>query len=214
MNQSDTLDLQQQLQRLRLVPVISLPSVEAGLKLSEILIRCRLPIAEITFRTACAPEAIAAIKKTFPELLLLAGTVVTAQQADQAVIHGAAAIVSPGFTSKMADYCREKIIPFYPGVCTPSEVQMAMDAGLKLLKFFPAEIAGGIKMISLFQALYPSISFMPTGGINIKNIQSYLSFDNIVCCGGSWLCPEKLMIEGRWEEIEKRVTAAVKALAQ
>jgi len=140
--------------------------------------------------------------------------VVTAQQADQAVIHGAAAIVSPGFTSQMADYCREKIIPFYPGVCTPSEVQMAMDAGLKLLKFFPAEIAGGIKMISLFQALYPSISFMPTGGINIKNIQSYLSFDNIVCCGGSWLCPEKLMIEGRWEEIEKRVTAAVKALAQ
>ena len=213
-NPSNTIDMQQQLQRLRLVPVISLPSVEAGLKLSEILIKCKLPVAEITFRTACAPEAIAAIKKTFPELLLLAGTVVTRQQLDQAVLNGAAAIVSPGFTLQMAQYSREKNIPFYPGVCTPSEVQQAMDAGLKLLKFFPAEIAGGIKMISLFQALYHGISFMPTGGINLKNIQSYLCFDNIICCGGTWLCPEQLMIEERWEEIDKRVTAAVEALAQ
>lgn len=214
MNQSEITEIKKQLQKLRLVPVVSLPSVEAGLKLSKILIRCKLPIAEITFRTACAPDAIAAISKKFPELLLLAGTVLTAQQVEQASLSGAAAIVSPGFTPEMAAYCRKKHMPFYPGVCTPSEVQMAMAAGLNLLKFFPAENAGGIKMISLFQAIYPDVSFMPTGGINIDNILNYLSLDNIACCGGTWLAPEKLMIEQRWEEIEQMVTSAVEAIGQ
>ncbi len=206
--------LQGTLQKLRLVPVISLPSVKAGLKLSEILLKCNLPVAEITFRTACGPEAIAAINKEYPELLLLAGTVLTPSQVDLAVESGAAAIVSPGFTPQMAAYCRQKTVPFYPGICTPSEVQMAMDDGLTSLKFFPAENAGGIQMISLFKAIYPDMTFMPTGGIKLENIASYLHLDNVVCCGGTWLAPEQLMVEERWEEIEKRVISAVQIIAQ
>jgi 2-dehydro-3-deoxyphosphogluconate aldolase/(4S)-4-hydroxy-2-oxoglutarate aldolase len=214
MKPSETAFLQETLQKLRLVPVISLPSVKAGLMLSEILLRCNLPVAEITFRTACGPESISAIKKEYPELLLLAGTVLTPPQVDLAVESGAAAIVSPGFTPQMAAYCRQKAVPFYPGICTPSEVQMAMDAGLTSLKFFPAENAGGIQMISLFKAIYPDMTFMPTGGIKLENIASYLHLDNVVCCGGTWLAPEQLMVEERWEEIEKRVISAVQIIAQ
>jgi len=113
----------------------------------------------------------------------------------------------------MAAYCRQKAIPFFPGICTPSEVQMAMDAGLTILKFFPAENAGGIQMLSLFQAIYPDITFMPTGGIKLENIASYLHLNNVACCGGTWLAPEQLMVEGRWEEIEKRIIAAVQLIA-
>lgn len=213
MNTSKTEALKRKLQRLRLVPVVSLPTVEAGLKLSEILVRCSLPVAEITFRTACASEAMSAVKAKYPELLLIAGTVLTLDQVDQAVAAGAAGIVSPGFTPKMAAYCRGKGIPFCPGVCTPSEVQMAMEEGLDLLKFFPAENAGGLTTVSLFRAIYQHITFMPTGGINRDNLRSYLAFDNILCCGGTWLSPEQLMVEGSWGEIEKRVQEAVKIVA-
>lgn len=213
MKQSETENLQETLQKLRLVPVISLPTVEAGLMLSEILLRSNLPVAEITFRTSCAQEAMSAIKKTYPELLLLAGTVLTTPQVDLAISSGAAGIVSPGFTPQMAAYCRQKAVPFFPGVCTPSEVQMAMDAGLTALKFFPAEEAGGIQMLSLFQAIYANITFMPTGGIKLENIASYLHLNNVLCCGGTWLAPEQLMIEGRWKEIEKRIIAAVQIIS-
>lgn len=210
----ETAFLHKTLHKLRLVPVISLPSVEAGLMLSEILLMCNLPVAEITFRTACAPEAIAAIKKEYPELLLLAGTILTPPQVDQAIESGVTGIVSPGFSPQMAAYCRQKAVPFFPGICTPSEVQMAMDVGLTVLKFFPAESAGGIQMLSLFQAIYPDITFMPTGGIKFENIASYLHLNNVVCCGGTWLAPEQLMIEGRWKEIKKRIIAAVEVIAQ
>lgn len=202
-------DLDAQLQKLQLVPVVSLPSVEAGLKLAEILLRCSLPVAEITFRTPCAAEAMSAVHKRFPEILLIAGTVLTPEQVDVAVNAGAAGIVSPGFTSRMARYCREVGVPFYPGVCTPSEVQMALGEGLRSLKFFPAELSGGLKMVSLFGAIYQDIHFMPTGGIHEENLLRYLECDNVLCCGGTWLSPEQLMVEEKWEEIEERVKNAV-----
>ncbi len=205
--------IQEKLKTLRLVPVVSLPSVEAGLKLAEILLRSNLPVAEITFRTACAVDAMTVITKKYPELLLLAGTVLTPDQVDAAVGAGAAAIVSPGFTTMMATYCREKEVPFFPGVCTPSEVQHAMEAGLSSLKFFPAENSGGLKSISLFGAIYQAVNFMPTGGINIETLLSYLSQKNVLCCGGTWLSPEQLMIDGKWDEIEARVLTAVKTIA-
>lgn len=205
--------LQRELHNLKLVPVVSLPSVEAGLKLAEILIKCGLPVAEITFRTACAADAMSAIHKQFPDLLLLAGTVLTPKQADIAVASGASAVISPGFTPIMAKYCKEEDIVYCPGVCTPSEVQMAMEAGLSSLKFFPAENSGGLKMIALFKAIYQDINFMPTGGINLGNLQSYLDQNNILCCGGTWLAPEKLMVEEKWEEIERIITDAVTALS-
>lgn len=205
--------LQKKLHNLKLVPVVSLPSVDAGLKLAEILIKCGLPVAEITFRTACAADAMSAIHKHFPDLLLLAGTVLTPKQADMAIASGASAVISPGFTPKMAEYCNEKDIVYCPGICTPSEVQMAMEAGLTSLKFFPAENSGGLKMIALFKAIYQDINFMPTGGINLGNLKCYLDQNNILCCGGTWLAPEKLMVEEKWEEIEKIIADAVTALS-
>lgn len=212
MTTAKMIGLEAQLRKYRLVPVVSLPSVEAGLKLAELLVRCSLPVAEITFRTACAAEAMTEIDKAYPELLLLAGTVLTPEQADAAVQAGAKAIVSPGFTVKMAEYCRDANIPFYPGVCTPGEVQLAREEGLRSLKFFPAEMSGGLKMISLFGAIYQDVTFMPTGGINQENLLGYLACGNVLCCGGTWLSPEQLMVAGQWQEIEKRILAAVSIL--
>ncbi len=202
--------LQETLSQYRLVPVVSLPSAEAALKLMEILAGCRLPVIEITFRTTSALEGIAAISKAFPAAEILAGTVLSESQAVQAIDAGAAAIVSPGFSPKMADFCNRREIPFFPGVCTPSEVQMAMDAGLETLKFFPADMAGGSRMLALFQSLYQDIMFMPTGGISPDNLPDYLSCANVLCCGGTWLSPHSLMAEGRWEEIEQRISDAVR----
>jgi 2-dehydro-3-deoxyphosphogluconate aldolase/(4S)-4-hydroxy-2-oxoglutarate aldolase len=198
----------QELQTLRLVPVVSLASVADGLRLAEVLLEAGLPVMEITYRTACAAEALDAISSRFSELLLIAGTVLTPAQVDSAVAAGAQAIVSPGFTPQLASYCRSREIDLFPGVCTPSEVQMAAEAGLNILKFFPAEQAGGLKMLMMFRALYQDIRFMPTGGINPDNLLDYLKLDNIICCGGTWLCPEQLMVEDRWDEIAARLSEA------
>lgn len=198
-----------QLESLRLVPVVSLPSVDAGLRLAELLLRRRLGVIEITYRTACAGEAIERICRELPELPVIAGTVLSDEQVDQAVAAGVKGIVSPGFTSRLAAHCRQREIPFFPGVCTPSEVQAAHEEGLSYLKFFPASLSGGTKIIDLFNALYPEVRFMPTGGINQDNLMDYLGRTNVLCCGGTWLCPEQLMIDGRWDEIENRVARAV-----
>lgn len=205
-------ELEAQLQTMKLVPVVALPSVEAGMKLAELLVRCGLPVAEVTFRTDCAVEAMSVIHERYPDILLLAGTVLTPQQVDSAVNAGAKGIVSPGYTARMAAYCRKIDIPFYPGVCTPSEVQVAVEDGLSSLKFFPAEMSGGLKMVSLFGAIYQNVSFMPTGGIQEKNLLQYLECENILCCGGTWLSPEQLMVEERWGEIEQRIQSAVALL--
>ena len=208
MNRDKTRDHIQELQTLRLVPVVSLASVADGLRLAEVLLEAGLPVMEITYRTACAAEALEAISSRFSELLLIAGTVLTPAQVDSAVAAGAQAIVSPGFTPQLASYCRSREIDLFPGVCTPSEVQMAAEAGLNILKFFPAEQAGGLKMLMMFRALYQDIRFMPTGGINPDNLLDYLKLDNIICCGGTWLCPEQLMVEDRWDEIAARLSEA------
>ncbi len=208
MNRDKTRDQIQELQTLRLVPVVSLASVADGLRLAEVLLEAGLPVMEITYRTACAAEALDAISSRFSELLLIAGTVLTPAQVDSAVAAGAQAIVSPGFTPQLASYCRSREIDLFPGVCTPSEVQMAAEAGLNILKFFPAEQAGGLKMLMMFRALYQEIRFMPTGGINPDNLLDYLKLENIICCGGTWLCPEQLMVEDRWDEIAARLSEA------
>ena len=199
----------EQLGQLRLVPVVSLPTVEAGLQLAELLLRRGLGVIEITYRTECAGEAIERVCREFPELLVIAGTVISQEQVDQAVAAGVRGIVSPGFTPRLSAHCRQREIPFFPGVCTPSEVQAAREEGLSCLKFFPASLSGGTKMIDLFNALYPEVRFMPTGGINQENLMDYLGRANVLCCGGTWLCPEQLMINSRWEEIENRITRAV-----
>jgi len=206
-------DLLRLLKRMRVVPVVSLPSAEVAVTLAEVLLRCRLPVMEVTFRTAHAAAGLAAISSLFPQMQLLAGTVITPQQVDAAIDAGAAGIVSPGFSPKLGEYCAARNIRFFPGVCTPSEVQTAMEAGFTALKFFPAEKMGGVGSLELFQVLYQQAWFMPTGGIKPENIASYLALDNVLCCGGTWLCPERLMAEGKWGEIERLVQEAAKLVA-
>lgn len=207
------MNLIERLGRLRLVPVVSLPSVDAGLRLAELLLECSLPVIEVTFRTKYAAGAIERITREYPDVMLIAGTVLGPDHVDRARASGARAIVSPGFTTQLADYCRSKSVDFFPGVCTPSEVQLARESGLNYLKFFPASLSGGPAMLSLFKALYPDTRFMPTGGINLENLRDYLALDNVLCCGGTWLSPEQLMADGEWQEIRNRVSGAVELLS-
>jgi len=206
-------EIEGKLRKYQLVPVASLPTIESGGRLSEVLYHCNLPVVEITFRTPWAADGIREIRRNFPGMLVLAGTVLTPAQAALAVDAGAVALVSPGFSHHLAEFCRDNDVVYYPGVCTPSEVQSALDFGLDQLKFFPAEMSGGTAMLSLFREIYPSVSFIPTGGINIDTITAYLNLDNVTCCGGTWLCPESLMAEANWKEIENRVTVALAHIA-
>ena len=200
--------IQEKLEKAKIVPVVGLPSASSAVKLADLLVARRLPIIEVTFRTSAAVEGMAAIKKAHPEVLVIAGTVLTSSHVDQAIDAGASAIVSPGFTPALATHCDKKQIPFFPGVSTPSEIQAALEAGLETLKFFPAELAGGVKMLSAFGAVYQNTHFMPTGGITPENLEAYLKLANVVCCGGTWLCPGQLMVEDRWDEIEERILNA------
>ena len=166
--------------------------------------------AEVTFRTDAAEESIKIMTEAFPDMLVGAGTVLTAEQVDQAVKAGAKFIVSPGFDPEIVDYCILKDIPVFPGCITPSEVAQAVKRGLKVIKFFPAEQFGGIAAIKALAAPYTDIKFMPTGGINPKNLENYLSDDKIIACGGSWMVKGNLIKEGRFDEIRILTAEAVK----
>ncbi len=157
-------------------------------------------------------ESIRLMAEQFPEMLVGAGTVLTTEQVDAAVGAGAKFIVSPGFNPEIVDYCLEKDIPVFPGCITPSEVAQAVKRGLKVVKFFPAEPAGGISMIKAMAAPYTGIRFMPTGGINAKNLEEYLSCDKILCCGGSWMVKGDLVKAGEFDKI-KELTAEARKLA-
>ena len=207
-------EIEAQLTTLQLVPVVALPSVEAGLRLAEILIRCGLPVAEITFRTPCAAEAIAAIKKEFDELLVLAGTVLSVNQADVARDAGAECIVIPGVHKALVKHCQSQQVMVCPGTATPTEVLQCLEMGVQAVKFFPAEVAGGVGMLKAMAAVFSDVRFMPTGGIGPANVTDYLSLDAVFCCGGSWLVPEKMMQEGNWAEIENLISSAVHLLGR
>lgn len=204
--------IEQKLHSHRLIPVISLPDVNSGLKLAEILLNCKMTVVEITFRTAHAVKGLAKIKRHFPELLLIAGTVLTPDQVDSALDAGAETIVSPGTDPGLISYCQRLNVPIIPGICTPSEAQLALSLGVSRLKFFPAEISGGIRMAQTLLTVYQDISLMPTGGITLKNMKAYLSIDRVFCCGGTWLAPESMMAAGDWQGIEKQIKSAVTAL--
>lgn len=205
--------IEAQLAEWKLVPVVSLPSVTAGLKLAEVLVRCGLPVAEVTFRTPCAAEAIAAMKKSFPELMLLAGTVLTCEQVDLAQQAGAECIVIPGFLAPLVKQCQARKIMVCPGTATPSEVLQCMEMGLQTVKFFPAEVAGGVGMLRAMTAVFSEMRFMPTGGISSANITDYLALKSVLCCGGSWLAPEQMLQNGQWTDIESNIMSAVQLLA-
>lgn len=176
-----------ELKRLRIVPVIVIDDPESALQLADALIAGGLPCAEVTFRTVAGLESLRRIAAERPQMLIGAGTVLTAQQAEQARAAGAKFIVSPGFGPAVVDYCLEHGMPVYPGVATPTEIEMALSRGLTVLKFFPAEPMGGVAYLKAIAAPYGMIQFMPTGGINEKNIGEYLAFNKVVACGGSWM---------------------------
>lgn len=188
------------------VVVINDPSKAAGL--ARALIEGGLPCAEVTFRTAGAAEAIRLIHEAYPDMLVGAGTVLTEKQADEAIACGASFIVAPGLNPKIVRYVTERGVPMMPGVCTPSEIEAALDLGLNELKFFPAEPSGGLKMIKALCAPYTDVTFMPTGGITPSNAREYLAYEKIICVGGSWMVPAKLIDEGRFDEIEQMVREA------
>lgn len=197
------------LQKYGVVPVVVLKNVKDALPLAQALIDGGLACAEITFRTDAAEESIKLISEKYPEMLVGAGTILTTEQVDRAVNAGAKFIVSPGFDAEIVDYCIAKNIPVFPGCITPSDVAQAVKRGLEVVKFFPAEQAGGVAMIKAMGAPYSMVKFMPTGGISAKNLSEYLSCSNIICCGGSWMVKGDLITEGKFDEIVALTKEAV-----
>ena len=198
---------------LKVVPVVVLDDAKDAEPLAKALVEGGLPCAEVTFRTEEAAESIRIMTEVYPDMLVGAGTVLTTEQVDKAVESGAKFIVSPGFDPEIVDYCIEKNIPVFPGCISPSEVAQAVKRGLKVVKFFPAEQSGGLAMIKAMAAPYNMLKFMPTGGINTKNLKDYLACDKILCCGGSWMVKGDMNKAGEFEKI-KKLTREAKELAE
>ena len=195
----------------RLVPVIVLQDAAHAAPLAEALVAGGLPCAEVTFRTAAAAASIKAMAQR-GDLLTGAGTVLNVDQAKQAMDNGAQFIVSPGFYPKVVSYCVDHGIPVAPGVSTATDVGLALEFGLTVLKFFPAEAVGGIKALKAISAPFgDALRYIPTGGISESNLESYLSFPRVLACGGSWMVPEDLVKAGRFEEVTGLIRKAVAA---
>ena len=201
-------EMMQQLKKIGIIPVVVLNDASDALPLARCLMEGGLPCAEVTFRTAAAEESIRQMAQAYPDMIVGAGTVLTTEQADRAIGAGAKFIVSPGFNPKVTEYVLKKDIPMTPGVCTPTEIEAALQFDLDVLKFFPAEPSGGLKMIKALAAPYVGLQFMPTGGINANNVRDYLAYDRIVACGGSWMVNGSLVKEGKFDEILKMVREA------
>ncbi|MBU4562035.1 bifunctional 4-hydroxy-2-oxoglutarate aldolase/2-dehydro-3-deoxy-phosphogluconate aldolase [bacterium] len=188
---------------LGIVPVVKIEKAEDALPLGKALIDGDLPIAEITFRTSAAEESIKTLTRELPNLLVGAGTVLTIEQVKEAVSAGAQFIVSPGFNSKVVDYCLENNIPVTPGINNPTQIEMALERGIEVVKFFPAEASGGLPLLKSMSAPYTGIKFIPTGGINLNNLCSYLSYNKVHACGGSWMVKADLISSGNFAEITR-----------
>ena len=197
------------LEQFGIVPVVVLEDTKDAAPLAKALCDGGLACAEVTFRTDAAEESIRIMTKEFPEMVVGAGTVLTTEQVDRAVNAGAQFIVSPGFNPAVVKYCIEKNIPVTPGVVTPSEMEKAIEMGLEVVKFFPAEPSGGLEMIKAVAAPYTMLKFMPTGGINPKNIVPYLQYEKILSCGGSWMVKGNLISEGAFDKITDLTKEAV-----
>ncbi|MDR3276878.1 MAG: bifunctional 4-hydroxy-2-oxoglutarate aldolase/2-dehydro-3-deoxy-phosphogluconate aldolase [Treponema sp.] len=191
----------EELGKIGIVPVIKIDDVAKALPLAKALADGGIPAAEITFRTAAGVEALRRISFAMPELILGAGTVLTTGQVDQAVDAGADFVVTPGFNPRIVAYCVAKGVPVIPGCSNPSDIEQALDVGIDLVKFFPAEQAGGLAYIKALAGPYPRLQFMPTGGINQKNLTEYLGFDRVLACGGSWMVTPELIDAGDFVRI-------------
>lgn len=196
-------EILKKIEKTGIVPVVVLEDASKAVKAAEALRKGGINCAEVTFRTAAAEESIRNISKAYPDMLLGAGTVLTTEQVDAAVGAGAKFVVTPGYNPKVVDYCVSKDIPIVPGCMDTNAIEMALSAGLDTIKFFPAEQAGGIKMLKALAGPYTDLHFMPTGGINKDNLNEYLSFKKVVACGGSWMIKKDLIEKEQYAEITR-----------
>lgn len=206
------MDINKKIEALGIVPVVVLNDANDAVPLCKALADGGLPVAEITFRTDAAEESIRRVAKELPEVLVGAGTVLSIEQVDRAIGAGAKFIVSPGFNPEVVGYCVKNGYPIFPGCPTTSDIEKAMGFGLKVVKFFPAEAMGGLKVIKAVSAPYGAMRFMPTGGVNEKNLLDYLAFDKIVACGGSWMVDKKAVEAKDFAKITELTRSAVKLM--
>ena len=204
--------MNQLLESFGIIPVIKINQIEDAVPLSRAVLNGGLGILEITFRTEAAAESIAMIRKELPNIVVGAGTILTLEQAKKALSCGASFLVSPGFNREIVSFCVSQDIPIFPGCATASDIEAAMALGLGTVKFFPAEAGGGIKMIKALSGPYGKLSFMPTGGISLENMNEYLAQPNVIAVGGSWMVNEKWIEEKNFAAIEEASRAAVDAM--
>lgn len=205
-------DILKKIGNIGIVPVVVIKDANKAVGLAKALLEGGVPCAEVTFRTSAAKEAIQKMSQAYPELILGAGTILTPQQAQDAVQAGAKFLVSPGYDQKLVDWCQENNVPYVPGVCTASEVQVAVANGFEVLKFFPAEAAGGVNMIKNLCGPFPQVKFMTTGGISNDNIEPYAKSPNVLAVGGSWMVKADLIEEQNWDTIKAKCHEAVSAM--
>jgi 2-dehydro-3-deoxyphosphogluconate aldolase/(4S)-4-hydroxy-2-oxoglutarate aldolase len=193
------------------VPVIAIDDAQSAIPLAEALMEGGLPVAEITFRTAAAAEVIARIARERPAVILGAGTVLSVENLRSARDAGARFGVAPGVNPAVVCEAGKLGLPFIPGVVTPSEVEQALALGARLLKFFPAEAFGGLKVIKALAAPYAhtGVKFMPTGGVTMTNLADYLAFEVVACVGGTWIAPREAIAEKKWAQIKDNCKTAV-----
>ena len=199
----------------RIIPIIALENVEDAVPLCQALKEGGLEVAEITFRTAGAREIIKTVAREFPEFVLGAGTVTTVEEVDAAAHSGAQFAVSPGLNPKVLQRAREIKLPFFPGVCTPTDIETALDLDCTLLKFFPAGVMGGLKTIKALYGPYAhrGVRFIPTGGVNVENMAEYLAHPAVAAVGGSWIVDKSLLAQGNWTEVARLTREAVEKVS-
>ena len=204
------LDMVKTLGDAKIIPVIVIENEEQAVPLAKALVKGGLPVLEVTFRTQAAAGAIAAIRREVPEAVVGAGTLLTVEQLRAAKAAGAVFGVAPGFDPVVVAAAKDEGLPFCPGIATASELSQALTAGCKMVKFFPAEAAGGVKMIkNLLGAFrFTGVKFMPTGGVNLSNVADYLAVPEIVCCGGTWIVPKDALKTGDYATIERLAAEA------
>jgi 2-dehydro-3-deoxyphosphogluconate aldolase/(4S)-4-hydroxy-2-oxoglutarate aldolase len=197
-----------------LIPVITIERAEDAGSLAAALVQGGIPYAEITFRTPAAAQAIEAMRSEAPQMMVGAGTVLTVEQADQAVRSGAQYLVSPAFDAAVVDWCQEHSVPIIPGVATPTEVNTASQRGLRTLKLFPAEQLGGVALLRALRGPFPEVQFVPTGGITPRNLGDYAREHNVAACGGSWIASREAISTRKFDDIAAAAQDACKILRQ
>lgn len=202
----------EQLEKKRIIPVVVLRNIADAKPLAKALCDGGLPCAEITFRTEAALDCIQIMSEEFPDMLIGAGTVLTTAHADQAIKAGAKFIVSPGLNPTVVKHCIKKKYPIIPGVNNPSDIEAALSFGLTFVKFFPAEASGGLEMIKALSAPYPQMRFMPTGGITPENLHTYLAFEKVAACGGTWMVKDELLKLQNFEEVKRLTEDALRTI--